>query len=357
MYRSVSLIPDAYQSLLLGLPAGSVDDGFGQDETFQNPDVDKDLLFVRKLCDIASRIIERNQAESSHAYATTQEIHEKLENLVKVMPQSWWEIPTYIPLDRSYDAALKFERLMTQIWYYQLEALLHLPFMLRASTERRYDYSKFTCLKASREMIYRYLAIRSVENSSLCCKVVDFAALTATVTLLLGLLEPWPGSETLEMRQQRESDRTLVQTVFHSMEEISQGGRDVVATQSANIIKSLLAMDSPSGRTTGNLRLTIPYFGTINIIRPQRPASTQNVPVAQHQQTISMGQQVPAQAWQGMPFSDQSLMQGPVVSFTSSQFPITVPEHPPLEDWTLPEADTLFFDSLLNTDIDGNWVF
>jgi hypothetical protein len=350
-----------HQSLLLGLPAGSVDDGFGPEETFQNPDIDKDLLFTRKLGDISGRIIERNQAEySRHAYATTQEIHEKLEDLAKAMSQSWWEIPTYIPLDQSDEAGVKFDRLMTQIWYFQLEALLHLPFMLRASTERRYDYSKFICLKASREMMYRYLALRRVENNSFCCKVVDFGALTATVTLFLGLLEPWPGSESPEMRQQRENDRALIQTVLNSMEELSQGGRDIVATQSVNIIKSLLAVDSPSGRTVGNLRLTIPYFGTINITRPA-PTSSPNentgVPIVQHQQTVSMGQQMPAEAWQGLPFPGQSFMNVPVVSFTSSQFPVPAPEQPPVDDWALQGSDTLFFDSLLNTDIDGNWVF
>jgi hypothetical protein len=63
---------------------------------------------------------------------------------------------------------------MTQIWYFQLEGLLHLPFMLRASTERRYEYSKFTCLKASREVIYRYNLLRGAKHNLFCCNVVDF---------------------------------------------------------------------------------------------------------------------------------------------------------------------------------------
>jgi hypothetical protein len=63
---------------------------------------------------------------------------------------------------------------MTQIWYFQLESLLHLPFMLRASTERRYEYSKFTCLKASREVIDRYILLRGAKHNLFCCNVVDF---------------------------------------------------------------------------------------------------------------------------------------------------------------------------------------
>ena len=348
--------------MLLGLPAGSVDDGFGPDENFQNPNIDQDLLFTRKVCEMASRVIERNQAEFGHAYATSQEIHEKLEDLAKVMPPSWWEIPAYVPAEESNRTAIKFDRLMTQIWYYQLEALLHLPFMLRASTERRYDYSKYTCLKASREMICRWLALRGVEDSLFCCKIVDFGALTATVTLFLGLLDPWPGRETSETQQQRESDRTLIRSVLTSMEIVSQGGRDVVATQSVNVIKSLLAVDSPTGHPGGSLRLTIPYFGTINITRPTpaaTPSSNENLdmPVAPHQHNVPVGQQIPTQTWHGGPFPKQSPVYVPIISFTSSQFPPPVAENPPVQDWTLQEADTLFFDSLLDTDIDGSWMF
>ena len=46
----------------------------------------------------------------------------------------------------------------------------------------------------------------------------------------------------------------------------------------------------------------------------------------------------------------------PIVQFTSSQFPLLPPDQA-LQDWDLPEADTVLFDSLLNTDIESNWVF
>lgn len=40
---------DRYLALLLGLPAGAADPSYGPEETFDNPDVDKDLLFARKM--------------------------------------------------------------------------------------------------------------------------------------------------------------------------------------------------------------------------------------------------------------------------------------------------------------------
>lgn len=401
---------DRYLALLLGLPAGAADPSYGPEETFDNPDVDKDLLFARKMCDLSTRIIERNESSSTHAYATTQEIDEGLDRLAKEMPASWWAIPDEVVNERTLEAALTFDRLMTQVWYFQrtftspffrrlrwesgkleplppssrvswsnyanfciVEALLHLPFMLKS--ERRFEYSKFSCLKASRETLWRYLALRSAENKSFCCKIIDFGALTASVTLFLGLLEPVIGTETPE----RKSDRNLIQTVLESMEELSQGGKDVVATQSVNVLKSLLAIDDASGRNTGNLKLTIPYFGTISIIRPHKaPQETHTtLPYVQQQQRLTeQGQSSPPQqqqshtidqhsaqtTWPSHNFvpqntSQQNPMNLPHVSFTSSQFPPVRPEQQ-MEDWGLPvEMDTLFFDSLLNTDIENNWIF
>lgn len=78
------------------------------------------MLFRRKVTDLSGRIIERNQAKSSQAYAATQDIDEALENLAKAMPTGYWEIPTFIDDDRSEKAAATFDRMMTQIWFYQV---------------------------------------------------------------------------------------------------------------------------------------------------------------------------------------------------------------------------------------------
>lgn len=218
----------------------------------------------------------------------------------------------------------------------------------------------------------RYLALRSAQNKSFCCKAVDFGALTASVTLFLGLLEPVSGAETPERAQ----DRKLIQSVLEATEELSRGGKDIVAAQSASVIRSLLAIDDGSGKNTGNLKLTIPYFGTISIVRPHpTPPSTatsaagnsMELPYVQpsHQdvQTFQPDQNVDSSQWAtSHTFSPQTQMPQtqpnlPLVSFTSSQFP-PEQQNQLIQDWGLPaEMDTLFFDSLLNTDIEGNWIF
>ncbi|CAG8953300.1 hypothetical protein HYFRA_00003507 [Hymenoscyphus fraxineus] len=368
---------DRFLALLLGLPAATPEDVFTPEETFENPAIDSEQLMMRRLCNLAGKVIDRNQAQNTQAYAITQEIDEKLDALAKEMPASWWEVPEFRAHERSKKMARYFNRMINQIWYFQVENLLHLPFMLRASTERRYEYSKFSCLRSSRETLYRYLGMRELSARSFCCKIMDFSALTSTVTLLLGILQGSQMIETPELRAQKESDRVLVQTVLKALEEVSLGGKEIIATQSVSVIKSLLAMDTPAGRETSNLRLTIPYFGTVSIIRPKPAIAT---PQQQKQQLhtppsltspaiypLSQGMNYDADqsnchsapdAWN--PIYQSSGSNFPMVSFTSSHFPTVMQEQGQTQyagqDWNLMDADTVLFDSLLTTDVDGNWV-
>lgn len=94
---------------------GSADFDFGPEETFQNPNINLDELFNRKLCNIVGRVIERNQSENSQVYATTQNIDEMLENLHNDMPKGWWDIPAFIPNDGSLEAAQIFKRIMSEM--------------------------------------------------------------------------------------------------------------------------------------------------------------------------------------------------------------------------------------------------
>lgn len=341
---------DALQALVLGLPTGSADVGCGPEETFQNPDIDKDALFSRKLCDISGRIIERNQNEQIHSYTKAQEIDESLEKLAREMPPGWWDIPANIPYGDFKVSAAAFYRLMMQLWYFQLMALLHLPFMLRAATEFRYDYSKFSCMKASRQVIYRYLMLRSTPMGPFRCKIIDFGAFTAIVTLLLGLLEPVEGVEGQDERQQRDNDRDMVQKFLLSMEQLQHGpNRDLIAVQSANVIKSLLAIESPTGQSTSNLRLTIPYFGTISIVRPPSRIGGQSSHYIQP--AIRVGEEITHRAWENTHYDTESPVSTSLISFASSQFHSLVPEHIPVGGWDIPGTDTMSFDSLFNEDL------
>ena len=349
--QSISPI-NSFQALLLGLPAGSKDVGCGPEETFENPNTNKDDLFAKMMFNIAGRIIERNQNEHAHTYATTQEIDEDLENLAAKMQREWWDVPEELPGNCPLAAVALFGRFMFQITYFQFVALLHLPFMLRAAKEHRYEYNKFNCMKASREMIHRYLALRNTTIGTFCCRIFDFGAFTVTVILFLGLLESSASGDGRDQQHQRDSDRHLVEMVLQSMEQVGRSRNDLVANQHANAIKSLLAIDSPSGQNATNLKLSIPYLGTISIVRPLSPpppVGKLSLPTAQP--LVTAGYDPTSQRGENISFHGDATVNAPVVSFTSSPFSSAVPEQMPIEGWKMSDADTMFFDSLLNQDL------
>jgi hypothetical protein len=304
--------------------------------------------------DLTIRIIERNQNEQAHTYTATQGIDEAFENLAAEMPSDWWDVPKDIPQDRSPTAVQLFDRLMFQIIYFQFVALLHLPFMLRAAKERRYEYSKFSCMKSSREMINRYLALRHNAIGTFCCRITDFGAFTATVTIFLGLLEPSSSGDSRD-KQQRDSDRNLVEMVLKSMEEIRRPGKDLVAKQSASAIRSLLAITSPSGLCTTILKLSIPYFGTISIVRPPVAPpciETESFPSSRPaEEAAAADREVTRRRRDDSRLELDAPPNTPLISFTSSQFSSVLPEQFSVEGWEIPGADTMFFDSLLNQDL------
>lgn len=303
--------------------------------------------------DLAGRIIDRNQNQQAHTYTTTQDIDQAFENLAAEMPTDWWDVPKDIPEDHSPATVASFDRLMFQIIYYQFVALLHLPFMLRAATERRYEYSKFSCMKCSREMVNRYLALRETTFRSFCCRIIDFGAFTSSVTLFLGLLEPSPRSDSRD-KSHRENDLRLIEMVLHSMEQLLRPGNDHVARQSANALRTLLAIDSPSGQRTTNLKLSIPYFGTISIVRPRVSQSSIETPPLISPGNTGRNSHVGTATGRSIynaEFQSDAITNPPLVSFTSSQFSTLSPEQFGVEGWDMPDADTMFFDSLLNQDL------
>lgn len=155
---------------------------------------------------------------------------------------------------------------MCQIWHFELETLLHLPFMLRATTDPKYEYSRVSCLKASRSLVKRWLAIRENHSTIYFSNLLEFEAFTAATTLLLGIMGPQRSTHPDVSRERRE-DSQLVETVVRNLERLKKQGSGVsVGDKSISVIRTLqgfLDQSSPPG----NLCIEIPFFGTIKIAR------------------------------------------------------------------------------------------
>lgn len=275
---------DRYLAVILGLPYG-ISNQHCDFEDAEAEGISREEVFKRKLSIIAGDIIDRDQATKNSSSVATQEIDEKLERLARSMPDSWWETPSAPWPTDPRALACQDSRLMAQFSHYQMESLLHLPFLLRSATDHRFEYNKSICLKASREMIWRYICLREQATTpSFVCKIIDFQAFTSVVILILNLLGPQPSAPSPYIPYSNHSnaqDWQVVDRVVSLLSDPSAAIDEAVATQGIKVIRTLSAIGRNSGphaSTSGAMKLAIPYFGTISIARGskfhQHPHST-----------------------------------------------------------------------------------
>ncbi|KAI0885608.1 uncharacterized protein GGS22DRAFT_161333 [Annulohypoxylon maeteangense] len=266
---------DRYLSLLLGLSAASEDDSFAEPIRIAG---DTPVERLEKLHTVVTgAIIKRNmnvsRAAPDSAFGTTQAIDCDLEMAAKSMGAEWWQpLQTF---DTSMATPLELVRahahVMMQMNHHHLLILLHLPYMMRDPKERRWDYSKTTCLHASRELLHAYLVFRHLTDAASACRHTDYGALTAAMTLLLGYLDPKLRVRDVEISERRNADRDVIVKVRDVMKVMAARDGDKLAHEASDIITRLLPLAdvdltmSGLGENDAPVRLEIPYLGTINI--------------------------------------------------------------------------------------------
>jgi hypothetical protein len=293
---------DRYLSLLLGLPQGSSEKSLGDIPVMRDePPLGK---FERLLTVVASRILERNESTfATSTFKMTQSIDSELLRISKNIPASFWRPANFHGLTQgSPETLLETVRLAAQVYYYSILIQLHLPYMMQGiSDNSEHEYSKITCVNASREIMIRFIAHRSFNPMSSCSRPVDFFALLAAMTLLLAHIDAhYHHKEAANfLAHQRLSDRALLDQALERMDIISNLNKDETTDKSAKLIRRLLDIEadaaegnSYSARSvrvqceniTGGvekegeeLHLNIPYLGIVKIAR-QGPISREPFP-------------------------------------------------------------------------------
>ena len=217
--------------------------------------------YVSGLANAIGHIIDRNQEPpSNNTLPLTVKIEGELSDLAASMPSEWWSAP--ITLE---DVQLqKYNRLLPQMWHYHARMLLHLPFMLKATTDRRFEYNRIAALESSREMLTRYQMFRpAIGFGSSVCKVIDFQTFTAAMVLVLNLLSTSTNSPAHDQREAA-IDEQLIADLYDLLNRASMESGGGVTTQAARALKMFCkekADPCPPGQNTASI--VIPYFGTV----------------------------------------------------------------------------------------------
>ena len=299
---------DRQLCLLLGLPQGCLDRSMASDALLA---MDAPMGRLERIhCVLSSRILERDASDPNlDDYAMTRTLDVELQKAARSLPSKWWLAPNLNT--RSTDSQALFwdtRRLFAQVLHYNLLNQLHLPYMLRSSsTGRQYEYSRITCVNASREVLSRFITLRSFNQIAYSCRTVDFIALMAAMTLLLAHIDSnHPEAENL-LAHQYISDRAMIEQAQENMKEVNRLNSDTLSAQSVDLLRRLLAVEvgtrngaqsiSIQGAGTQSLlpdqaddtvvSVNIPYFGIVKIASqgmskepPKHPSSsTTNCPL------------------------------------------------------------------------------
>ena len=282
---------DRFLCLMLGLSQGSLDRNMASEAILANESPMGRLERIH--CVIASRILERNEClQTSHDITITRTLDVELQQAARSLPNKWWLTPT-LNIASADSSSLFWDtrRLFAQVLHYNLLNQLHLPYLLRfSSAERQYEYSRTTCINASREIISRVITLRSFNGVSYSCRIIDFLVLMAAMTLLLAHLDSHRAGTENILSHQYYSDRAMIEQVQEIMEDVHHLHADALSARSAELLHRLLSIEmekegsqqgarSVSVRESGietapsNLyddaavNVHIPYFGIIKIAR------------------------------------------------------------------------------------------
>ncbi|KAI8712615.1 hypothetical protein NCS52_01360100 [Fusarium sp. LHS14.1] len=370
---------ERYISLLLGISSSITNAKFGSE--MKKVDETDAEWFERFQIDICEQIINNNQHGNRDDLAATQKIDETMNRIADSIPSSWWAPLELRPGMTGDDLMALVVNAQMQIIHYNLLTVLHLPYLLRKTPSHQYDYNKTVCTYASREILNRYIAFRSIVRIVFCCRPVDFCALTAALTLLLAHLSRDGRDSTWLLKHQRLGDRALVEKTIETLDELNRLNGDELTRETAKLARRLLILEAESAKTGDaysfsvvdetqedndngqgerSFHLKVPYFGTVKIA-PQDSFVSPSLEAA------------PSITQTDNSHTMSSAVSSGLASYTSSEEPIQLPHHllishevliaqqteldmfdmpmPDLMadsgDWAFQGVDTAFFDSLM----------
>lgn len=323
---------DRYLGLHLRLP-------FAADDYPLPDDADLHLAHKANINKLARQVADLDRDISPQGYASALALDEKLEATMKDMPKDFWEVPNIPSTARSPESFAALERLMVQMWHFEMKVFIHLPYLLRAPTDSRYDYSKVTALQASRNILMRWFALRNASITQACCRFAEIGVFIAAVTLTLDIVIELGTKEKSEVQRTKGTDFAMICRLIGEMEKLSKASsREKIAARSAIVLKKMLSSLDPSRQPAGKARLTIPFFGTIEFDYKKLPVRSN------FDLDSETGKKMNATA------TGQHL---PVFSFVSNAlWPSMEEGHDCGLDW-----DIVLYDGLEDRDTEGNWVF
>jgi hypothetical protein len=156
--------------------------------------------------------------------------------------------------------------------YHTLVIHLHLPHILGTTPTSQKFPSKVACVNACREVLSREVTLRAFCTSTALCRVNDFQALLAGLTLMLAHVTSYCSHDTDTLLiLQRLSDREIVQRMLECMKMLSELHEDVFAVKCGSLLKDLLAIEEAVAMQSSQSQSQAPYDSANRVITIRVP--------------------------------------------------------------------------------------
>ncbi|UNI16493.1 hypothetical protein JDV02_002924 [Purpureocillium takamizusanense] len=222
---------------------------------------------LHRMVRIIGAIVKRDQDCDAASYETTLQIDRELEEARGLFPQAWWG-------QHSPGASLSqiYQQEISKLLFFSLFKIAHSPYMLKSTTDARYELSRVRAMEGSREVIRTYLRLRNYPGAELIiCDLMDFQGFSAGLTLVVGALSRH--CATGEPFEAFSEDWSLMEGLIMSLRRTADLLDCRVAEQSAKVLE--LLSSGHDGRD-GDIEAVVPYFGRMRIRKPA-PRTAQSV--------------------------------------------------------------------------------
>ncbi|CAM1506039.1 Fc.00g056800.m01.CDS01 [Cosmosporella sp. VM-42] len=177
----------------------------------------------------------RDHSQLEANYAKTIELDQAWEGCKKLMPSEFWD--DTLPPGLTFQAL--YFRQTIKLRYFLLGKLIHLPYMLKSTKEKKFTLSKTACLDASKEVIAAYQGLRNGMGQELApCGMMDFASFCAAMVIIIDLLQQ-KSLQKIDCIFNHQTQNLLIE-LLRNLQDASTLKECTVAGRAANVIQVLL---------------------------------------------------------------------------------------------------------------------
>ncbi|KAH7211938.1 hypothetical protein DER44DRAFT_209826 [Fusarium oxysporum] len=250
---------DRYLCLMLGLPQSAPDEPVGNLDALDSYSANRKM---QHLCSIACARLLSRRTSDIFDQSLTREIDKLLRDACTSMPAQWWIMPNLSSHYELVDKIRETLRFNDHFMQYHLLLQLHMPYLLKVEGGEEWKYNKLTAVTASREILSRFVSIRSIPQSRYHCRGTDLIAFMSCTALTIAHILCDERHKRIEeqgfhfLTQQRLSDRGLIEQVLKIAQDGLRRTNDDISKRLMTLLHYLLAIED---NVTAGVRYSVSF--------------------------------------------------------------------------------------------------